>query len=46
MTDSSFDEMLTFWQEKLPKGNKCPITIEEAKKIMCPLDLRHEKYHV
>ena len=23
----------------------CPATIEEAKKIVCPLDLPHEKYH-
>jgi hypothetical protein len=45
LTDKSFDENMAFWQERLPEGNKCPTSIEEAKKIMCPLDLPHVRYH-
>jgi hypothetical protein len=45
-TDVSFDESLTFWHERLPNGNMCPTSTEDAKKIMCPLDLPHEKCHV
>jgi hypothetical protein len=44
-TDKSFNENMAFWQERLPKGNKCPTSIEEAKKIVCPLDLLHVRYH-
>jgi hypothetical protein len=43
--DASLDENLTFWLDLLPKGNMYPSSIEEAKKIMCPLDLPHDKYH-
>ena len=46
MTDACFDENMSFWHERLPKGNKCPTSFEEAKKIVCPLDLPHVKYHV
>ena len=46
MADASFDENMSFWHERLPKGNKCLTSFEEAKKIMCPLDLPHVKYHV
>jgi hypothetical protein len=46
MTDKSFNDNMSFWQERLPKGNTCPTSIEEAKKIVCPLDLPHVKYHV
>jgi hypothetical protein len=46
MTDTSFNDNMSFWQERLPKGNTCPTSIEEAKKIVCPLDLPHVKYHV
>jgi hypothetical protein len=44
-TDKSFNENMAFWQERLPEGNKCPTSIEEAKKIVCPLDLPHVRYH-
>ena len=46
MTDTSFNDNMLFWQERLPKGNTCPTSIEEAKKIVCPLDLPHVKYLV
>ena len=46
MTDPCFHENMSFLHERLPKGNKCPTSFEEAKKIMCPLDLPHVKYHV
>ena len=39
MTDACFDENMSFWDERLPEGNKCPTSFEEAKKIMCPMDL-------
>ena len=32
MTDACFDENMSFWHERLPKGNKCPTSLEEAKK--------------
>ena len=46
MTETCFDENMTFWQERLPKGNTCPTSFNEAKKIVCPLDLPHVRYHV
>ena len=33
-TDASFDENLKFWHDRLPEGNTCPTSIEEAKKIV------------
>jgi len=44
-TDVSFDDNIGFWRDRLPTGNTCPTTVEEAKKIVCPLDLPHVKYH-
>ena len=43
--DASLNEHLKYLQELLPEGNVCPTSIEEAKKIVCPLDLPHVKYH-
>jgi hypothetical protein len=43
--DVSFDDNLEYWHEKLPKGNTLPRSNEEAKKVMCPLDLPHVKYN-
>ena len=42
-TDVSFDDNMEFQHDLLPKGNKCPTSIEEAKKIVCPLDVPHDK---
>ena len=45
-SDACFAKNMSFWHEHLPKGNKCPTSFEEAKKIVCPLDLPHVKYRV
>jgi hypothetical protein len=44
-TDASVNASLKYWQDCLPDGNTCPSSLDEAKKVMCPLDLPHEKYH-
>ena len=45
-TDKSLDEHLKFLHNKvLPAGNLCPTSVEEAKKIVCPFDLPHIRYH-
>jgi hypothetical protein len=44
-TDVSFNDNMEFWQYCLRKGNTLPRSIEEAKKIVSPLDLPHVKYH-
>ena len=43
-TDESFDDNMAFWHDRLPEGNTCPTSIDEAKKVVCPLDLPHVKY--
>ncbi|KAK1694390.1 hypothetical protein QYE76_011087 [Lolium multiflorum] len=44
-TDSSFSDNMKSWHARLPKDNTLPRSIDEAKKIICPLDLPHVKYH-
>ena len=44
-SDVSVDASLQYWQIKLPKENTCPKSCDEAKKIVCPLDLPHTRYH-
>jgi len=44
-TDASMDAELSYWHTVLPKGNMLPRSVEEAKKIVCPLDLPHVRYH-
>jgi hypothetical protein len=44
-TDASLDEHLKYLQKVLPVGNLCPTSVEEAKKIVRPLDLLHIRYH-
>ena len=45
-TGKSLDEHLKFLHNKvLPAGNLCPTSVEEAKKIVCPFDLPHIRYH-
>ena len=44
-TDVSFDKNMKFMHDILPEGNTLPSSIEEAKKVVCPLDLPHVKYH-
>ena len=44
-TDTSLDELLKYLKKVLPAGRLCPTSVEEAKKIVCPLDLPHIRYH-
>ena len=44
-SDVSVTASLKFWHDLLPDENKCPSSLDEAKKIVCPLDLPHVKYH-
>ena len=44
-TDTSLDEHLKYLKDVLPAGNLCPTSVDEAKKIVCPLDLPHVRYH-
>ena len=45
-TDASVDANLLYWKDVLPEKNTCPKSLDDAKKIVCPLDLPHERYHV
>ena len=40
----SLDEHLKYLKDVLPVGNLCPTSFDEAKKIVCPLDLLHVRY--
>ncbi|KAK1662793.1 hypothetical protein QYE76_050952 [Lolium multiflorum] len=44
-TPLSVDDLLEYVKDLLPAGNTCPGSLAEAKRITCPLDLPHEKYH-
>ncbi|KAK1644701.1 hypothetical protein QYE76_062506 [Lolium multiflorum] len=44
-TDSSFSDNMKSWHARLPKDNTLPTSIDEAKKVVFPLDLPHVKYH-
>ena len=44
-TDTSLDENLKYLKDVLPAGNLCPTSVDEAKKIVCPLDLPNVRYH-
>ncbi|KAK1665764.1 hypothetical protein QYE76_053923 [Lolium multiflorum] len=44
-TDNSFSDNMKSWHARLPKDNTLPTSIDEAKKVVCPLDLPHVKYH-
>src|SRR4051812_21283787 len=45
-TDKILDGHLKYLNSKgLPAGNLCPTNVEEDKKIVCPLDLPHIRYH-
>jgi len=43
-TDTSVDKLLTYLKDVLPTGNLCPNSVDESKKIVCPLDLPHVRY--
>ncbi|KAK1613543.1 hypothetical protein QYE76_019060 [Lolium multiflorum] len=44
-TDTSVDELFGYLKIHFPKDNTCAGSLQEAKKIVCPLDLPHQKYH-
>ena len=44
-SDTSVDDLLGLMKKRLPEDNTCPSSLDEAKKIVCPLDLPHTKYH-
>lgn len=44
-TDASLDATLKYLHKVLPKGNFLPRSVDEAKKILCPIDLPHVRYH-
>ena len=45
-SDKSLDDHLKYLNKLvLPLGNMCPTSVYEAKKIVCPLDLPHIRYH-
>ena len=44
--DKSLDKHLKFLHNKvLPAGHLCPTSVEASKKIICPFDLPHIRYH-
>jgi hypothetical protein len=45
-SDSSVDDLFRLLKKHFPKDNMCVGSLNEAKKIVCPLDLPHTKYHV
>jgi hypothetical protein len=44
-TNARLDKLLKYQKKVLPAGNLCPTSVEEANKIVCPLDLPHIRYH-
>jgi hypothetical protein len=44
-TDASVNVSLKYRPDRLPDGNTCRSSLDEAKKVVCPLNLPHEKYH-
>ena len=44
-SDTSVNDLLGLMKQRLPEDNTCPSSLDEAKKIVCPLDLPHTKYH-
>ena len=44
-TDTSLDELLKHLKKVLPAGSLCPASVEDAKKIVCPLYRPHIRYH-
>ena len=43
--DASLNMNLQYLHGLIPKGNTLPRSIDEAKKVVCPLDLPHTRYH-
>ena len=43
--DTVVDMNLKFLHDVLPEGNVLPKNIDEARKVLCPLDMEPVKYH-
>ena len=43
--DKGFEELLKLIKSLLPKGNTLPETTYEARKVVCPLELKAQKIH-
>jgi hypothetical protein len=43
-SDKSFTDLLNILADKLPKGNMVPRSTAKSKKILCPIELKYEKY--
>ena len=44
-SDKTFGQLLKIIKKMLPKGNKLPTTMYEAKQVVCPLGLEIQKIH-
>jgi hypothetical protein len=44
-SDSSIDDLFQWLKKRFSKDNTCAGSLNEAKKIVCPLHLPHTKYH-
>lgn len=44
-TDTSFTDLFEAVHEMLPKDNGLPVSLYQAKKMMCPTDLEVERIH-
>ena len=45
VTDRGFEKLLKKLKNMLPKDNKLPASMYEAKKVVCPLGLEVQKIH-
>jgi hypothetical protein len=45
VTDKGFEKLLKIFKNQLPKGNKLPASMYEAKKVVSPLRLDVQKIH-
>ena len=44
-TDAGTDDLFRYLKKRFPEGNTCASSLDEAKKIVCPQDLLHTRYH-
>ncbi|WVZ84511.1 hypothetical protein U9M48_031540, partial [Paspalum notatum var. saurae] len=44
-SNKSFTDLVNFLADKLPEGNVMPKSTAEAKKILCPIELKYERIH-
>jgi len=44
-SNKSFTDLVNFLADMLPEGNVMPKSTAEAKKILCPIELKYERIH-